>query len=96
MLAEAPWVELASEMSHLTRFAESAGFVRIGVGGDQLRTASGRLRDARASQVGGAWSCQNCTPSARASLARRTRFSRPVCYLFDNRPNRKAATDEQR
>jgi GNAT superfamily N-acetyltransferase len=83
-LAPTRWVELASEMGHLSRFAEAAGFVRIGLGADKLRTPGGRIRPPGA--TGGAWSQANCTAGARAAFARRTRHGRPVCYLLDNTP----------
>ncbi|MFP4355471.1 MAG: hypothetical protein ACLFUJ_10165 [Phycisphaerae bacterium] len=82
---DVPWVELASEMGHLSRFAEAAGFVAIGRGRDHLRTAGGGIAPADPGRRGGAYSAANCTPATRRQQARRRRFSRPVCYLFDNR-----------
>ena len=69
--APVDWVELVAEMGHLARFAESAGFVRVGVG--------------RAGRTGRSFSAAHCTASAVAAYRRRVRHSRPVCYLFDNR-----------
>lgn len=82
-----PWLELVSEMANLVPFCESAGFVRLGLTArkpKKLRSEGGR-RSSERGRRRGYWGRSNWTDATFAQYLRRTRFSRPGYYLFDNR-----------
>ncbi|MCY2925705.1 MAG: hypothetical protein NT031_09730 [Planctomycetota bacterium] len=84
-LTPRPWIELVAEMAALVPFAEAAGFRRIGQAADRSRQShaalAARAASGRMGHCGG-----KKRPETLLKYLRRSRFSRPVHYLFDNRP----------
>ena len=68
-----PWIETLSAMGHVNPFFEKAGFVRVGV----VRK-EGRLSVRGQAQLYGG-------RRLSAETSRKSRFSEPVYYVFDNR-----------
>jgi len=82
-----PWIELVSEMANLVPFCQAAGFVRLGLFPGKLknmRCGCGRPSSERGPGRG-CWGKSNWTDATFAEYLRRSRFSRPGYYLFDNR-----------
>ncbi len=83
-LTPRPWIELVAEMAALVPFAQAAGFRRIGQAADRsgqsLADLAARAASGRMGHCGG-----QKRPEALLNYLRRSRFSRPVHYLFDNR-----------
>lgn len=83
-----PWIETLTQMGHIHPFFEKAGFVRIGVS-----EAKTRSRKNHSALYGG-----KRRHGQPAFLTQETfdksRYARPVYYLFDNRQNCAAVTDE--
>ena len=81
-----PWIELVAEMAALVPFARAAGFRRIGQAADRsgqsLASLAARAASGRLGHCGG-----RKRPETLLNYFRRSRFSRPVHYLFDNRAN---------
>ncbi len=74
-----PWIETLAQMGHVNPFFEKAGFVRAGVSRPQSRSREshsmiygGRRRHAGEGLV-------------TEETYRKSRFARPVYYVFDNR-----------
>jgi GNAT superfamily N-acetyltransferase len=80
-----PWVETLTQMGHIHPFFEKAGFTRVGICVPQNRD-----RRTHSSIYGG-----NRRHAGQGLLTRETfeksRFAHPVYYVFDNRPNARAA-----
>jgi hypothetical protein len=68
-----PWIETLSAMGHVNPFFEKAGFVRVGV----IRK-EGRLSTRGQAQLYGG-------RRLSAETSRKSRYSEPVYYVFDNR-----------
>lgn len=80
-----PWIEALTEMGHLNPFFERAGFVRAGL-------SSGRHDTRRQYSVlyGGLHRGRSGSRRRRAATVteetfQKSRFARPVYYVFDNR-----------
>lgn len=78
-----PWVEALAEMGHVNPFFEKAGFVRVGV---TPRREHSRRR--HAALYGGR---RRGEKGARLTkeTSEKSRYARPVYYVFDNRRNEK-------
>jgi hypothetical protein len=74
-----PWIELISEMANLTPFYKSAGFVQAGRSDRKHTDEPSRSPDR------GFWGKSNWTDETYARYARRTRHSRPIYCIRDNR-----------
>jgi hypothetical protein len=78
-----PWVETLTQMGHINPFFEKAGFVRAGLCEPKSRSREshsmiygGRRRDAKAGRGRGL---------VTEETYRKSRYARPVYYVFDNR-----------
>ena len=76
-LATWPWIELVSEMADLVPFCESAGFNRIAKSPDKFLKKPSRRSTA--------WVKSGWTEKGFKTYTQKSRFSRPVYYLYDNR-----------
>lgn len=74
-----PWVECLSEMGHFNPFLERAGFVRVGESKPDRSNRDGH------SAIYGARMKNGKKPKLTSSSHRKSRYARPVYYIFDNR-----------
>ncbi|WP_145372304.1 GNAT family N-acetyltransferase [Maioricimonas rarisocia] len=83
-----PWIETLTQMGHVHPFFEKAGFVRVGT-----TEPKGKTRRDHSSIYGGDRD-RASKPIVTEETFRKSRFARPVYYIFDNR-DRPEATDDQ-
>ncbi|MFG0331860.1 MAG: hypothetical protein ACF8TS_00735, partial [Maioricimonas sp. JB049] len=81
-----PWIETLTQMGHVHPFFEKAGFVRVGA-----TEPKGKTRRDHSSIYGGDRD-RASKPIVTEETFRKSRFARPVYYIFDNR-DRPEATD---
>jgi GNAT superfamily N-acetyltransferase len=74
-----PWIETLAQMGHVNPFFERAGFVRVGT--TRVRHRS-RLTH---SQIYGGGRKHGGSGLVTAETHRKSRYARPVYYVFDNR-----------
>ncbi len=86
-LTDWPWIELVSEMADIVPFYRSAGFRKVGSGEDRvcdIDRVAGR-RSGRGPRDAGHWGKSGWTEDGFDNYKRRSRFSRPVYLIRDNR-----------
>ena len=77
-----PWIEALAQMGHMHPFFEKAGFVRVGVSESRLQSRS------RHSALYGSGGRRDGQPwMVTRETSEKSRFARPVYYVFDNRLN---------
>jgi GNAT superfamily N-acetyltransferase len=74
-----PWIETLTEMGHVNPIFERAGFTRVGTG------AAARQSRAEYSEVYGGRRAPDACKLISKETYRKTRYARPVYYVFDNR-----------
>jgi len=74
-----PWIEVLSEMGRFNPFLEKAGFIRVGVSGEGSKNLAGH------SVIYGAPMKSGNKKLLSKMTHRKSRYARPVYYVFDNR-----------
>lgn len=94
-LTDWPWIELTSSMADLVPFCEAAGFRRIATTGRKdAEPQRKKRRESPPRRIApapgrrpnrGPYGRSNWTDAGYAAYLRRSRFTRPAYFLFDNR-----------
>ncbi len=85
-----PWVETLTEMGHMNPFFERSGFTRVGIS----RTKSSTRED-HSAIYGGRRNKHGKPQLISKETHRKSRYAQPVYYIFDNRQNKVADTQEE-
>lgn len=84
-----PWIETLTEMGHINPVFEKAGFQKVGITKPARRSRRGH------SALYGAGSKRHARKRHKPLLTKETneksRYARPVYYIFDNRSSRRYA-----
>ncbi|MBW3542540.1 MAG: hypothetical protein KY476_19940 [Planctomycetes bacterium] len=84
-----PWIETQAEMGRLSPFFEKAGFVRVGAAPGQRRS-----RTAHSAIYGTRRGPRGTKALLTEATHRKSRYARPVYYVFDNRAEGRGTRDE--
>ena len=81
------WIECLSEMGHFNPFLERAGFQRIGSCGAGKRNGNKHFSRVDHSALYGTKIIDGQKRNITKTTHEKSRYARPVYYLFDNRKN---------